>query len=199
MRGNSRCITVSKIGWVRTQLLFDRDNELVGVDGPRCMRWRPRDEPNGNPGQNGREKRGDRNRFLSGHRIRALEKPVVQPEGPAVFPIDETEDQRHGTNSVVDYPTRIAALCFTSISSGDEIDVVRLKSGFVAGGSTLPTAAAFRGLRSAVDPAVAEPQVPCRSCASAKNRSFHEAGRRFMRPTLCMNSACFIRLAGVVV
>ena len=42
-------------------------------------------------------------------------------------------------------------------------------------------------------------QVPLRSCASAKNMSFHDAGRCFRRPTLCMNAMCFIRLAGAVV
>ena len=42
-------------------------------------------------------------------------------------------------------------------------------------------------------------QVPLRSCASAKNMSFHDAGRCFKRPTLCMNATCFIRLAGAVV
>ena len=41
--------------------------------------------------------------------------------------------------------------------------------------------------------------VPLRSCASAKNMSFHDAGRCFKRPTLCMNATCFIRLAGAVV
>ena len=42
-------------------------------------------------------------------------------------------------------------------------------------------------------------QLPLRSCASAKNMSFQDAGMCFMRPTLCMNSTCFIRLAGAVV
>jgi hypothetical protein len=41
--------------------------------------------------------------------------------------------------------------------------------------------------------------VPLRSCASAKNKSFHDVGRCFKRPTLCMNATCFIRLAGAVV
>jgi hypothetical protein len=167
------------------------------------MRWRSRNEPNGHSGQNGREKRRDRNRSLPGHRIRALEKPVVQPEGPAVFPIDEAKDQCHGINSFVDYRRRIAALCFTSISSGDETDVVRAKSGFVGDGvrarHPAPPRPPFGDCEALSIQAVTEPQVPSRSCASAKNRSFHEAGRRFMRPTLCMNSACFIRLAGVVV
>jgi len=43
------------------------------------------------------------------------------------------------------------------------------------------------------------PQLPLRSWASGKNRSFHDAGKCLRRPTLCMKAACFIRLAGVVV
>jgi hypothetical protein len=36
--------------------------------------------------------------------------------GPAIFPIDEAQDDCHGINSVVDAPT-LQPLCFTGISS----------------------------------------------------------------------------------
>ncbi len=42
-------------------------------------------------------------------------------------------------------------------------------------------------------------QLPLRSCASAKNRSCQDVGMCLRRPTLCMNSTCFIKLAGAVV
>src|ERR1700679_1257606 len=95
-------------------------------------------------------------------------------------------------------------LCFRRISWCTEIDVVEVKSRFAdgCGGAQirpLATSLLITRQRSKLGVAGILPQLPLRSCASAKNRSFHDAGKRLRRPTLYMNSACFIRLAGVVV
>jgi hypothetical protein len=50
-----------------------------------------------------------------------LEISELQQAGPAIFAIDQAKNDGHGINSVVDYPTRIAALCFKPISSAGEI------------------------------------------------------------------------------
>src|SRR5579859_555396 len=50
--------------------------------------------------------------------------------GPAIFAIDQAKNDAHGTNSVVDYPRRIAALCFRPISSADEFDFRKREIGF---------------------------------------------------------------------
>jgi hypothetical protein len=52
--------------------------------------------------------------------------------GPAIFPIDETKDHCHETNSVVDC-RQSAAFVFHAHFVAREIDVVDPKSGFVDG------------------------------------------------------------------
>ena len=64
------------------------------------------------------------------HLIDLLEVFETQEAGPAVFAIDQAKNDLHGTNSVVDYATKIAALCFRPISSGDEIDFDSPEIGF---------------------------------------------------------------------
>src|SRR5215813_7377848 len=52
--------------------------------------------------------------------------------------------------------------------------------------------------RDAVDREQAH-QLPGASWTSGKKKSFHEAGRFLMEPTLCMKSAYFMTFSGVVV
>src|ERR1700744_1480619 len=106
------------------QLLFDRNSKLAGVNGFWRMRRGGGDKLDGDSGADGGNNRRDRNWFLPAHRTGPLEISVVRQAGPAIFPIDEAKDQGHGTSSVVDHMSRIAALCFAPISSGGEIGVV---------------------------------------------------------------------------
>jgi len=52
------------------------------------------------------------------HRINLLEILEIKETGAAIFAINQVKYDVHRTNSVVDYATRIAVLCFTPISSG---------------------------------------------------------------------------------
>jgi hypothetical protein len=94
------------------------------------MRRRPRDQPNSYPSKDGREKRGNRNRFLLMHQGTPLEIPAMHQAGPAIFAIDEAKNECHGTNSVVDCMTKIAPVCFVRISLGTKIDFVGPEIGF---------------------------------------------------------------------
>src|SRR5215468_11103704 len=60
----------------------------------------------------------------------------------------------------------------------------------------LPAVTVFE--RDAIDREKAH-QLPGADWTSGKNRSFHEAGRFLMEPTLCMKSAYFMTFSGVVV
>jgi hypothetical protein len=53
-----------------TGRLFDRDDELPGVDGFWGLRRRPRDEPDGYSDERRRDKGGNRDRFAPRHLVR---------------------------------------------------------------------------------------------------------------------------------
>jgi hypothetical protein len=64
------------------------------------------------------------------HLIQLLEVSEILEASPAVLAIDQAKNDLHGTNSVVDYATKIAVLCFRPISSGEEIDFDGPEFGF---------------------------------------------------------------------
>jgi hypothetical protein len=64
------------------------------------------------------------------HLIGQLEVFEMLEASPAIFAIDQVKNDCHGTNSIVDYLAKIAALCFRRISSGYEIDFADAKIGF---------------------------------------------------------------------
>lgn len=110
--------------------LFGRDHKLVGVDGSRGKWRRSCDEPDRNSGKDGGEKRRQYNRLWPVHRIDLLEMFEMLEAGPAIFEINQAKHECHGINSLVDYATTIAALCFRPVSSGDEIDFAGRENGF---------------------------------------------------------------------
>jgi hypothetical protein len=113
-----------------TWQLLGRDHERMGVDGSRGKRRRSCDQPDRNSGKSGGEKGREENRIWPVHRIDLLEIFEMLEASPAIFEINQTKNERHGINSIVDYATKIAGLCFKSISSGDEIDFVGRENGF---------------------------------------------------------------------
>jgi hypothetical protein len=49
----------------------------------------------------------------------------------AIFTIDQAKNESHGTNSIVDYLTKIAPVCFVRISPWTKIDFVGPEIGFL--------------------------------------------------------------------
>jgi len=91
------------------------------------MWWRPRDQPNGYSGKDGREKCRDRDGFMPAHLTGLLEVLAMLQAGPAIFAIDETKNGCHGINSIVDRANQAAAVMFHAHFVAGEIDVVELK------------------------------------------------------------------------
>jgi hypothetical protein len=102
----------------------------MGVNGSGGVRRRPSDQPDRYSSKDGRKKRREQNCLWPVHRIDLLEVFEIQDAGPAVFAIDQAKNDLHGTNSVVDYATKIAALCFRLVSSGTKIDFDGPEIGF---------------------------------------------------------------------
>jgi hypothetical protein len=73
--------------------------------------------------------------------MRPLQIPAVHQASPAIFTIDQAENECHGTNSIVDYLTKIAPVCFGRISLWTKIDFVGPEIGF----QILPSAVAEVG------------------------------------------------------
>ena len=88
----------------------------MGVNGSRGMRRGSRDEPDRYAGKDGGYKRREQNRIWPVHLINLLKVFEIQEAGPAVFAVDQAKNDLHRTNSVVDYATILAALCFRRTS-----------------------------------------------------------------------------------